>query len=125
MVFLSNGESEEEEEHLEELEYLKNAFRGLKPYDFELERTSTSDPSNSHVASSSSTENIEQRNTVARRNTLDLVQVAVCRNESREVDCLCCEEMLAISEEKFEGDLFFVLFLRSRPTYTPMRSYIF
>ena len=39
---VSNGESEEEE-HSEELEYLKNTFRGLKPYDFEPERTSKSE----------------------------------------------------------------------------------
>ena len=60
---MNNGESEEEEEeHFEELDYLQNSFRGLKPYDFEPERRSKSEPSNSHVASSSSTENIEQRN---------------------------------------------------------------
>ena len=39
---MNNGESEEEEEHFEELEYLQNTFRGLKPYDFEPERTSKS-----------------------------------------------------------------------------------
>ena len=48
---MNNGEREEEVEHFEELEYLQNTFRGLKPYDFEPERTSKSDPSNSHVAS--------------------------------------------------------------------------
>ena len=79
---MNNGESEEEE-HFEELEYLQNNFRGLKPYDFEPERTSKSEPSNSHVASSSSTENIEQRNTVAIINTLDLVYSGSCRKESR------------------------------------------
>ena len=44
--YVNNGESEEEEEHFEELEYLQNTFHSLKPYDFEPERTSTSDPSN-------------------------------------------------------------------------------
>ena len=74
-------------EHFEELEYLQNTFRGLKPYDFEPERTSKSDPSNSHVASSSSTENIEQRNTVARINTLDwcIIVVVVVRNLERSI----------------------------------------
>ena len=81
--YVSNGESEEEEEHSEELEYLQNMFRGLKPYDFEPERTSTSDPSNSHVASSSSTENIEQKNTVARINTLDWCKCGSCRKRGR------------------------------------------
>ena len=28
--YVNNGESEEEEEHFEELEYLQNTFRGLK-----------------------------------------------------------------------------------------------
>ena len=96
---------------------MQNIFRGLKPYDFEPERTSTSDPSNSHVASSSSTENIEQRNTVARINTLDWCKCGSCHKESREIDCLCCEEMIAISEEKFEGDLFFVCFIVPRPIH--------
>ena len=84
---MNNGESEEEEEHFEELEYLQNTFRGLKPYDFEPERTSKSEPSNSHVASSSSTENIEQRNTVARINTLDwcIIVVVVVRNLERSI----------------------------------------
>ena len=87
---------------------MQNTFRGLKPYDFEPERTSTSDPSNSHVASSSSTGNIEQRNTVARINTLDWCKYGSCRKESGEIDCLCCEEMVAISEEKFEGNQTFL-----------------
>ena len=82
--YVNNGKSEEEkEEHFEELEYLQNTFRGLKPYDLELERTSKSEPSNSHVASSSSTENIEQRNTVARINTLDWCIVVVKESRDR------------------------------------------
>ena len=117
-----NGESEEEEEeHFEELEYLQNTFRGIKPYDFEPERTSISDPSNSHVASSSSTENIEQRNTISSKYKYTwLVYSGNCLKESREIDYLCCEEMLAIREEKFEGDLFFVCFI----VLTRMMSYI-
>ena len=98
---------------------MQNTFRDLKPYDFEPERTSRSDPSNSHVASSRSTENIEQRNTVARINTLDWCVVAVVVRNLEEVDCLCCEEMLAIREEKF--DLLFVCFI----VLTRMMSYIF
>ena len=34
---MNNGESEKEEEHFQESEYLQNTFRGLKPYDFEPE----------------------------------------------------------------------------------------
>ena len=85
---MNNGESEEEEEEqFEELDYLQNTFRGLKPYDLEPERTSKSEPSNSHVASSSSTENIEQRSTVARINTLDwcIIVVVVVRNLERSI----------------------------------------
>ena len=75
------------------MDYLQNSFRGLKPYDFEPERRSKSEPSNSHVASSGSTENIEQRN------TLHWCKCGSCRKEFREIDCLCCEEMLAIRED--------------------------
>ena len=40
-----------------------------------------------------------------------------CRAESREIDCLCCREVDAISDEQFSGNIFDVLHIRIKCLY--------
>lgn len=99
---VSTGSSAEEEEEPDELKTLCDDFRCLKPYQFEPEieisETEESDYSDSDNDSYGSD---FQENSRVGKTTWCLCEQCVI--ESRDIDCLCCQEVAAISEDKFEG----------------------
>ena len=86
-------------------QHICSDFSGLQPYSFEPERLdvmssgSDSDDASGKEEGEEGVE-VELENRVGRK---DWCNCGDCRVEEREVDCLCCKEELAISEEKFNG----------------------
>ena len=82
-----------------ELEYesIVESFGGLQPYLFEEEKP------NLHQDSS---KQLQVTGTVYIKkdtNSLDWCSCKNCHLENREIDCLCCQDVAAIDEQKFVG----------------------
>ena len=95
-IYLEEETSEEEE--------LRESLAQLQPYQFEpeVENFSYGTESDSDEASSIFDDEvrIESKDRVGGK---QWCSCGCCQEESREVDCLCCKEVSAIDEVKFEG----------------------
>ena len=99
-----DSSSEEEADFCDDLEHICSDFSGLQPYSFEPERLDVMSGSDSDDASGEEEEKEEVELELEKRvGRKDWCNCGDCRVEEREVDCLCCQEELAISEEKFNG----------------------
>lgn len=108
----SETESTEEEEIGEE--EIADILRNLQPYQYEPRKhgsDSSSSSSESDLDSSDIlpgdlsgiSEDEDERDVIRRRGSKDWCKCGHCKKEIREIDCLCCLEVDAISEEKFEN----------------------
>ena len=86
----------EDEEEFAVINELCSSFNNLKPYEFEPSDEYTSDSSSEFIESKSS----EHENRVGNTSWCSCEK---CCIETREVDCLCCKEVPAISEKQFEN----------------------
>ena len=77
-------------------------MQNLRPYQFEPENNFNS-PSDSNSDSDSSVEASQNYNNAQRIGNIIWCQCHCCVIEKRDIDCLCCQEEAAISEDKFEG----------------------
>ena len=99
--------SESENEDVDELQ---KTFNGLKLEAFQFEPTKH-DNENENVILGDETEVYEvqeQQNqptaeSQARIGNLNWCSCTNCKIETREIDCLCCKEVDAISDEQFDG----------------------
>ena len=108
----SETESCEEEEIGEE--EIVDTLRNLQPYQYEPRKhdngsssSSESDLDSSDILPDDLNETCEDeddRELNRRRGNKDWCKCGCCKKENREIDCLCCQEVYAISEDKFEND---------------------
>ena len=117
----SETESSEEEEEEEEIEEKEEEIgeeeiadldsRNLQPYQYEPTKhgsdsassSSESELNSSDILPDDLSEISEDEDENQRRGNKDLCKCGSCKNEIREIDCLCCQEVDAISEKKFEN----------------------
>lgn len=90
-----------------DLNELCDMLKSLKPYQFEPEEemTSATDHTSESELESPSLSEPENEKEVKRVGTTDWCNCGKCKEESREIDCLCCSEVSAISEDKFENNI--------------------
>ena len=72
----------------------------LKPYQFEPEGESNCGNTDDSDSSSEDNDSCPRPNRVGNK---EWCQCKCCVVEKRAIDCLCCQEESAISEDKFEG----------------------
>jgi len=108
----SETESTEEEEEIGE-EEIADILSNLQPYQYEP-RKHGSDSSSSSESDvdprnilpddlSEISEDEDERDVIRRQGNTDWCNCGNCKKETKEIDCLCCQEVDAISEEKFEN----------------------
>ena len=87
-------------------ETLSDSICAAEPYMFEPENSDSS-PDQTFEAESSTQEVQSPAAAVAsesaRVGNLDWCVCSKCKQMAREIDCLCCKEVDAIAESKFEG----------------------
>ena len=76
-------------------------FCGLEPYNFEPEAKTKQ-----KQIRKTSTVECSVTDTPSRVGHIAWCNCSSCVEETREIDCLCCSEIQAIEEEKFEGIFF-------------------
>ena len=86
---------------------LSESIKNLQPYQFEPDRPDRSQEENNSEYSSPSEEEeseveINQKKDRIRIGNKDWCSCGYCKEEDREIDCLCCEEVAAIDETKFQ-----------------------
>ena len=95
--------SEEEFNNSDSDTELIERLTNLKPYQFEP--TKTVDPTKIVSSDSDSEDNSDTRSCNNKRvDNTNWCKCGQCRKESRECDCLCCNEVSAIDEVKFSGE---------------------
>lgn len=79
-------------------------LKSLKPYQFEPEEemTSATDHTSESELESPSLSEHENEKEIKRLGTTDWCNCGECREESHEIGCLCCSEVSATSEGRFE-----------------------
>ena len=107
----SETESREEEQIGEE--EIADTLRNLRPYQYEPRKhdndsssSSESDLDSSDISPddlSETCEDEDERELNRRRGSKDWCKCGCCKKENTEIDCLCCQEVYAISEDKFEN----------------------
>ena len=75
-------------------------FQNLQPYQFEPECGHSPDK----VEKKSQTESLQNR-----FGNIGWCQRGNCHAETQEIDCVCCKDLVALDELKFEGKLFYVI----------------
>ena len=95
---INSTESESDQEGIEEMD---NLLQDLAPYQFEPEETS--DENESSESEDDSDEDEEEDIQEERRGNTNWCKCSSCKRELRGIDSLCCTEVAAINEEKFEG----------------------
>ena len=111
-MFSSENESQPEEissdeEQENECDGMNQLMGNLAPYDYEPERAITSsseetESSQNETPSNDGTREIEN-DQLGRLENKDWCKCGQCKREIREIDSLCCTEVPAITEDKFEG----------------------
>ena len=83
-----------------ELEYesMVESFGSLQPYLFEPEKPNLSAQDSSKQLQVTGTVYIKKDTS-----SLDWCSCKNCHLENREIDCLCCQDVASIDEQKFEG----------------------
>ena len=104
--------SEIGEEEIAREEEIADTCRNLQPYQYEPRKhdndsssSSKSDPDSSDILPddlSETCEDEDDRELNRGRGNKDWCKCGCCKNKNREIDCLCCQEVYAISEDKFE-----------------------
>ena len=77
----------------------------LRPYCHEPEKDASETSGSNNDANqdeSSEEENVSPNNAEIRAGNKDWCICGCCKKEIREIDCLCCQEIAAISEDNFE-----------------------
>ena len=107
----SETESSEEEEIGEE--EIADTLRNLQPYQYEPRKhdndsssSSESDLDSSNILPDDLSETCadeDDRELNRRRGDKDWCKCGCCKKENREIDCFSCQEVYAISEDKFEN----------------------
>ena len=112
--YLSTSEEECESDSANDTdEDISNLFMGLQPYQFEPEKPHLTSSSSENSEEESEQQESNQQETSRAGNKLWCV-CENCRTETREIDCLCCQEVAAISEEKFAGKSDLIIFISYR-----------
>ena len=117
--YLSTSEEECESDSANDTdEDISNLFMGLQPglqpYQFEPEKPHLTSSSSENSEEESEQQESDHQETSRAGNKL-WCACEKCRTETREVDCLCCQEVAAISEEKFAGKSNFTILLYILP----------
>ena len=90
-----------------DIKKLNDLIGNLHPYYYEPEKdaseTSGSD-NDANQDESGEEENVSPNNAVIRAVHKDWCICRCCKREIRKIDCLCCQEVAAISEDNFEGN---------------------
>ena len=100
------GESDEFPSENELSDSLQERFSNILPYQFEPEKEENAEDTLGNVGSVPVNNGPNQET-----NTHELDRVTKnnwclgndCRKEEREIDCLCCRDVTAISESQYEG----------------------
>ena len=85
---------------------LRERFSNILPYQFELEKEENAEDTLDNVGSvpvnngPNQETNTHELDRVTRNNWCLCNE---CRKEEREIDCLCCRDVTAISESQYEG----------------------
>ena len=96
-----NNESDYSEENASDSEDFHSNY--LQPFQFESEKKKSNgnhEKETKHSHASKASQLIYQN---IRIGNVDWCKCGYCKKEVREIDCLCCRELDAISDEKFEG----------------------
>ena len=86
---------------------LNDLIGNLHPYCYETEKDASKTKGSDNDANqdeSSEEENVSPNNAEIRAGNKDWCICGCCKKEIREIDCLCCQEVAAISEDNFEGN---------------------
>ena len=84
-------------------------FQNVQPYQFEPEKQNQA---NSFQCGHSPNKMGEKSQLESVQNCVENIgwcQCGKCHAETRETDCLCCKDLVALDELKFEGKLFYVI----------------
>ena len=102
--FSANSDSEDSWSDVDIDEELEERFLGLKlePYQFEPEKANFPENENDEEQVSS-VDLCKQTEEKMRLHSLSWCLCGSCKEERREIDCLCCKEVDAISDEQFSG----------------------
>ena len=111
---MSSSENESQTEENSSDEKQENAYDGmnelmgnLAPYDYEPELTISSSSeeteSSENETSSNDATSENENDQLGRVGNKDWCKCGQCKREIREIDSLCCTEVPAIIEDKFEG----------------------
>lgn len=95
----SSSRSNIDEEGTEDI---SRFFMGLQPYQYEPERISNIETEDDTESSEEEMHNQPAEEQPRVGNTV-WCKCESCHSEDRELDCLCCQEVAAIAEEKFTG----------------------
>ena len=79
-------------------------FQNLQPYQLEPEKQNQA---NSFQCGHSPDKPKSLQNRVG---NIGWCQCGKCHVETREINCLCCKDLVTLDELKFEGKLFYVIF---------------
>ena len=117
---MSSSENESQTEENSSDEKQENAYDGmnelmgnLAPYDYEPELTISSSSeeteSSENETSSNDATSENENDQLGRVGNKDWCQCSQCKREIQEIDSLCCTEVPAIMEDKFEGKKYITL----------------
>lgn len=98
---INSVDTDNETSDIEDIE--QHFTNNLQPYMFEPE--SSVDQNTEEGNSQDQDSQVEREIGLVRVNSKDWCSCENCEVEVREIDCLCCCEIDAISEDKFEGVL--------------------
>lgn len=82
---------------------LGSKFMGLKPYSFEPEKVIKDSSCSKDEDEEDPTIPFNEKKQYSRVGKKEWCLCERCRVEEREIDCVCCQEEAAISDEKFDG----------------------
>ena len=100
-------ESSSDEEHENEYDGMNELIGNLAPFDYDPERAisssseETESPENEASSNDATSENENAQ--LGRVGNKGWCKYGQCKREIREIDSLCCTEVPAIIEDKFEG----------------------
>ena len=96
-----DGDDEYEIDNNSEIEEITEMLNNLRPYQFEPEVEESEESTDDDEIESSD----EVSGARERIGNIDWCTCGSCYVENRDIDCLCCKEVPAISETQFDGNL--------------------